>query len=67
VQSFSDAKNSDLKRFGIYYRRMRDCGIYLAPSQFEAFFVSSAHDTVAIEQTLDAAQAVFSAIAKEID
>jgi glutamate-1-semialdehyde 2,1-aminomutase len=67
VQSFSDAKNSDLKRFGIYYRRMRDCGIYLAPSQFEAFFVSSAHDTVAIEQTLDAAQTVFSAIAKEID
>jgi len=38
---------------------MLENGIYLAPSQFEAFFLSAAHDDEAIEQTLSAAETVF--------
>jgi glutamate-1-semialdehyde 2,1-aminomutase len=59
VNSFSDAKRSDLERFSAYYQGMLERGIYLAPSQFEAFFLSAAHDDEAIDQTLAAAEAVF--------
>jgi glutamate-1-semialdehyde 2,1-aminomutase len=60
VKSFADAKKSNLQRFSLYYQGMLENGIYLAPSQFEAFFVSAAHDNAAIEQTLSAAETVFS-------
>jgi glutamate-1-semialdehyde 2,1-aminomutase len=59
VSSFSDAKRSDLDRFSAYYQGMLEAGIYLAPSQFEAFFLSTAHDSEAIDLTLAAAQKVF--------
>ena len=59
VENFSDAKRADLDRFTRYYKGMREAGIYLAPSQFEAFFLSAAHDDAAIDQTLSAAEAVF--------
>ena len=62
VQNFSDAKTSNLERFAEYYRGMRDKGIYLAPSQFEALFISSAHDAAAIDQTIAAAQEVFNSL-----
>ena len=55
VNDFDTAKMSDLERFGRYYRNMLDAGIYLAPSQFEACFVSLAHDDAAIDQTIKAA------------
>jgi glutamate-1-semialdehyde 2,1-aminomutase len=54
VHSFADAKNSDLERFTRYYRGMLAAGIYLAPSQFEALFVSAAHTEADIEATLAA-------------
>jgi glutamate-1-semialdehyde 2,1-aminomutase len=63
VHNFADAKKSDLKRFSAYYRQMLAKGIYLAPSQFEAFFVSAAHDADAIECTLQAAEDVFGQLA----
>jgi len=59
VNNFDDAKTCDLKRFAEYYRRMLDAGIYLAPSQFEAMFVSSAHSADDIDATLGAAESVF--------
>ncbi|RJQ70713.1 MAG: glutamate-1-semialdehyde-2,1-aminomutase [Desulfobacteraceae bacterium] len=59
VHSFADAKRSDLKRFSTYYQKMIDSGIYLAPSQFEAIFVSAAHDAHAIAATVAAAESVF--------
>ncbi len=59
VRSFEDAKTCDLKKFTAYYQGMLERGIYLAPSQFEAFFVSTAHETKDIEKTLDAAREVF--------
>lgn len=59
VNSFADAKRSNLERFSAYYKGMLENGIYLAPSQFEAFFLSSAHDDAVIQQTLAAAEKVF--------
>jgi glutamate-1-semialdehyde 2,1-aminomutase len=62
VKSFADARRSNLERFSAYYRRMLARGIYLAPSQFEALFVSAAHDDHAIEETVQAAEAALSAL-----
>ncbi len=59
VKSYADAKKSDLRRFSSYYKGMLENGIYLAPSQFEAFFLSAVHDDDAINQTLSAAERVF--------
>ena len=66
VKNFEDAKKSDLEIFSTYYRGMLQRGIYLAPSQFEALFVSSAHNNRYIDQTIRAAAEVFAKI-KEID
>ena len=62
VRNFSEAKTSDLERFSQYYRGMRESGIYLAPSQFEAVFVSAAHDEEAISQTVASAETVFAGL-----
>ena len=59
VHNFEDAKTSDLERFTVYYKGMLERGIYLAPSQFEAAFVSAAHTGEDIEATLGAAAEVF--------
>jgi glutamate-1-semialdehyde 2,1-aminomutase len=58
VVDFNSAKTSDLTMFSAYYRNMIEEGIYLAPSQFEALFVSSAHGTEHIERTIEAAEKV---------
>ena len=60
VTNFSAAKTCDLKSFAAYHQGMLSQGIYLAPSQFEALFVSVAHDAQAIADTLQAAEVVFS-------
>jgi glutamate-1-semialdehyde 2,1-aminomutase len=57
VNSFADAKASDLDAFAAYYRQMLTRGIYLAPSQFEALFVSAAHSADDLQATAAAAQA----------
>jgi glutamate-1-semialdehyde 2,1-aminomutase len=58
VHNFDDAKTSDLEKFSAFYNGMRREGIYIAPSQFEALFISAAHGTEHIEATLDAAERV---------
>ena len=55
VTDYKSAKTSDLKIFSAFYRGMLNEGIYLAPSQFEALFVSSAHTEKHIERTIEAA------------
>nr|WP_319491358.1 glutamate-1-semialdehyde 2,1-aminomutase [uncultured Desulfobacter sp.] len=62
VRNFDDAKTCDLARFAKFYRGMLARGIYLAPSQFEACFVSAAHTDEDIEMTLDAARQVMAEI-----
>jgi len=63
VWNYDDAKGSDLARFGRWHAGMLEHGIYLAPSQFEAAFVSTAHEDALIDQTIAAAQAAFAALA----
>jgi glutamate-1-semialdehyde 2,1-aminomutase len=58
VKNFSDAKTCNLDRFSAYYQGMRAKGIYIAPSQYEAFFVSAAHTKEDITQTTTAAYEV---------
>ncbi len=58
VMNFDDAKTCNLKMFSDYYKGMLEEGIYLAPSQFEALFVSAAHDLEHIDTTIRAAESV---------
>ncbi|MDJ0989179.1 MAG: glutamate-1-semialdehyde 2,1-aminomutase [Desulfobacterales bacterium] len=58
VNNFDDAKTCDLDRFACYYQGMLAEGIYLAPSQFEAGFVSLAHTEADIDATIAAASKV---------
>lgn len=62
VGSFSRAKRSDLNKYAEYFGRMLDSGIYLAPAQFEAMFVSAAHTDADIQHTIETVQTVFSAM-----
>jgi len=62
VRSFKDAKTSNLDQFKAYYKGMMQEGIYLAPSQFEALFVSAAHTAEDIDATVAAAEKVLAGI-----
>jgi glutamate-1-semialdehyde 2,1-aminomutase len=55
VWDLNDALTSDRARFGTFFHAMLDQGVYLAPSQFEAGFLSTAHSDADIDQTLAAA------------
>jgi glutamate-1-semialdehyde 2,1-aminomutase len=56
VRNYTDAKKSDTKRYGEFFRNMLEQGIFLAPSQYEAAFVSAAHTDADIDRTLAAAR-----------
>ncbi len=62
VSNFSKAQTSDVALFARYYNGMLDHGIYLAPSQYEAAFVSAAHSEADIELTIQGARKVFEAL-----
>jgi glutamate-1-semialdehyde 2,1-aminomutase len=55
VHNLADAMQSDRTRFAKYFHGMLNEGIYLAPSQFEAGFISAAHTTEDIDKTVKAA------------
>ena len=55
VHNLADAMKSDRARFAKFFHGMLDAGIYLAPSQFEAGFISTAHTASDIDQTVKAA------------
>ena len=58
VNNYEDAKTSDLVLFSKFYKGMLEQGIYLAPSQFESLFVSSAHTMEEIDFTIEATDRV---------
>ena len=64
VSHFSQVMSCDNERFKHYFHSMLDNGVYLAPSAFEAGFVSSAHGDTEIQLTLDAAEKAFAALPK---
>jgi glutamate-1-semialdehyde 2,1-aminomutase len=54
VNSFDDAMKSNTAKYADYFKMALQSGIYLAPSQFEAAFVSAAHTNEDIEKTIAA-------------
>lgn len=59
VDNYASAKTSDTAEFARYCKYMMGHGIYLAPSQFEAMFLSAAHTKAELEQTLEIIKAYF--------
>jgi glutamate-1-semialdehyde 2,1-aminomutase len=64
VEDFAGATQSDTRRHAAYFRAMLERGIYLAPSQFEALFVSTCHTEADIAKTLDAARGSLEGVKK---
>ena len=62
VTDFAGSTACDQERFRAFFHGMLEHGIYLAPSAFEAGFVSAAHTEQDIAATLSAAEAVFGAL-----
>lgn len=62
VTCFEEASNSDLEKFARWHRGMLERGVYLAPSQYEAGFMSLAHTDEDVEKTIAAAKEVFATI-----
>ena len=60
--SFAEVMQCDKERFNRFFHEMLQRGVYLAPSAYEAGFVSAAHGTVEIDETLKAARASFVAV-----
>jgi glutamate-1-semialdehyde 2,1-aminomutase len=61
VRDYDTAKTSDTARFGRFFGAMLEAGVYLPPSQFEAWFLSLAHTEREIARTIKAARAAFAA------
>ncbi|HIJ52742.1 MAG TPA: glutamate-1-semialdehyde 2,1-aminomutase [Planctomycetes bacterium] len=59
VRNFADVRSTNIKQFKRFFAEMLKQGIYLAPSAYEAMFVSLAHSQQDIEKTIEAAQNTF--------
>jgi glutamate-1-semialdehyde 2,1-aminomutase len=66
VRDYVGAKRSDTKRYARFFREMLDRGIFIAPSQFEAAFVSMAHTVEDIDRTVAAARDSLKAMAADV-
>ena len=61
VVDYETAKRSDREAYAGFFRGMLERGVYLAPSQFEAVFVSTAHGDAEIDRTITAAREALAA------
>jgi glutamate-1-semialdehyde 2,1-aminomutase len=59
VTGFDEAQSCDTERYGALFRHLLAHGVYVAPSQFEALFVSTAHGDAEIERTVEAVAGFF--------
>jgi glutamate-1-semialdehyde 2,1-aminomutase len=64
VTHYASAKKADAQRYARFFHAMLDRGVYFAPSQFEAGFVSLAHTDADVDATLEAASSAFEALYK---
>lgn len=62
VRDFKSASTSDVQLFGAFFRGMLERGVYLAPSQFEAVFLSTVHTEEDIQYTLEQSRAVLKSL-----
>ncbi len=65
VTSFAGVQDCDAVRFGRFFHHMLESGVYLAPSAFEAGFMSQAHQTADLELTIEAADRAFAALGRD--
>jgi len=59
VRNFDEAAASDTERYAAFFRHLLERGVYLAPSQFEAMFLCTAHGDAEIDRTVTAAESFF--------
>ena len=59
VRNFDGAKRSDTGRYAALFRHLLEHGVYVAPSQFEAMFVSLAHGDEEVDRTIEAVEDFF--------
>jgi glutamate-1-semialdehyde 2,1-aminomutase len=64
VRNFADAQKADARAFKRFFTSMLEQGIYLAPSPYEAAFVSLAHTGAQVDATLQAAQKAMAKVAR---
>ena len=62
VTNWATAKVADTKRFARFFQSMLENGVYLAPSQFEAGFLSTVHSDTVIDATIHAAEKSFASL-----
>ena len=62
ITNWDEASQADTQRYARFFGAMLERGVYLAPSQFEAGFMSLAHTDEIIEQTINAARDVFATL-----
>jgi glutamate-1-semialdehyde 2,1-aminomutase len=62
VVNYADAIKSDTKKFAVFFAKLLDKGIYIAPSQFEAMFISSAHSENDLNNTFDKVKSILNSI-----
>ena len=56
VENLGHIPPSAVEQFGVFWRAMREGGVYLPPSQYEAWFISAAHDEALIDKTVEIAR-----------
>jgi glutamate-1-semialdehyde 2,1-aminomutase len=61
-RSFAEVMQCDRERFNRFFHAMLERGVYLAPSAYEAGFVSAAHGAAEIDATVQAARGAFAAL-----
>jgi glutamate-1-semialdehyde 2,1-aminomutase len=64
VSNWDTANSCDRELYGRFFHEMLAGGVYLAPSQFEAAFVSTAHTDQIIERTVQAARKAFQSVGR---
>jgi glutamate-1-semialdehyde 2,1-aminomutase len=64
VTGFPSALKSDTAAYAAYFNHLIEAGIYTAPAQFEALFISNAHSEMEITRTLEAAESFFQSRSK---
>lgn len=66
VVDYNTATSADTDRYAVFFREMQEQGVYLAPSQFETAFVSTAHTDEDIERTIEASRSAFLAAGSSV-
>lgn len=62
VYDLETAQKADKKRFGKFFWKMLEQGVYFAPSPYETGFISLAHSTADIDRTIDAVRTAFKSL-----